>query len=483
MKRTNQPRVEKLRRRELLKAAGGCAALTNTSLLSTIFSLSATNAAVAQNNGLTGYKAMVCLFLFGGNDSYNLLSPLTAGEREDYLTARGGVYQPDNGGLGLPADDLHSIIDPGSGRTFGIHPSMPEMKPLYDSGKLGFLSNVGSLVEPTTKVDYQAQSNLPLGLFSHADLQRHWMTSVPQTRSQVTGWAGRLADLVSGATNSNQNISMNMSINNVNMLQTGGSVVPYVITDNGAQEVGWYGPTWTQAKIFKTLTDDALSRSYGNLIEGTFAKANRNALDAAIEFNNATSAVTAVDSFFPDDADASNLQKQLRMIAKTIGAQATLGQDRQIFFVSQGGWDNHDELMNNQAANLETVSQALKSFQDAMDGLGMTDKVVTFTASDFARTLNSNGKGSDHAWGGNQIVMGGPVRGGHVHGDYPTSLAPGNDLDVGRGRLIPTTSVDEMAAELAMWYGVENDNNMEVILPNVRNFLSAGDGYPIGFMS
>lgn len=483
MNRTNQPRVEKLQRREMLKAAGGCAALTNTSLLSTIFSLSATNAAVAQNNGLTGYKAMVCLFLFGGNDSYNLLSPLTAGEREDYLTARGGVYQPDNGGLGLPADELHSIIDPGSGRSFGIHPSMPEMKSLYESGKLGFLSNVGSLVEPTTKADYQTQSNLPLGLFSHADLQRHWMTSVPQTRSQVTGWAGRIADLVSGATNTNQNISMNMSINNVNMLQTGGSVVPYVITHNGSQEVGWYGPTWTQARIFKTLTDDVLSRSYGNLIESTFANANRNALDAAIEFNNATSAVTAVDEFFPDDADASNLQKQLRMIAKTIGAQATLGQNRQIFFVSQGGYDNHDELMNNQAENLETVSQALKNFQDAMDGLGMTDKVVTFTASDFARTLNSNGKGSDHAWGGNQIVMGGPVRGGRVHGDYPTSLAPGNDLDVGRGRLIPTTSVDEMAAELAMWYGVENDNNMEVILPNIRNFLRSGDGYPIGFIS
>ncbi|MEE2936548.1 MAG: DUF1501 domain-containing protein [Planctomycetota bacterium] len=483
MKRTNQSRVEKLQRREMLKAAGGCAALTNTSLLSTIFSLSATNAAAAQNNGLTGYKAMVCLFLFGGNDSYNLLSPLTAGEREDYLTARGGVYQSGNGGLGLSADELHSIIDPGSGRSFGIHPSMPETKSLYDSGKLGFLSNVGSLVEPTTKADYQAQSNLPLGLFSHADLQRHWMTSVPQTRSQVTGWAGRIADLVSGATNSNENISMNMSINNVNMLQTGGSVVPYVITHNGSQEVGWYGPTWTQARIFKTLTDDVLSRSYGNLIENTFAKANRNALDAAIEFNNATSAVTSVDSFFPADADASNLQKQLRMIAKTIGAQATLGQNRQIFFVSQGGWDNHDELINNQAENLETVSQALKNFQDAMDGLGMTDNVVTFTASDFARTLNSNGKGSDHGWGGNQIVMGGPVRGGRVHGEYPTSLAPGNDLDVGRGRLIPTTSVDEMAAELAMWYGVENDNNMEVILPNIRNFLRSGDGYPIGFIS
>jgi len=483
MKRTTRLRVSKIQRREMLKAAGGCAALTNTSLLSTLFSLSATNAAVAQTAGLTGYKAMVCLFLFGGNDSYNLLTPLTSGEREDYLSARGGVYQPGNGALGLPTTGLHSITDPTSGRTFGIHPSMPEMKTLYDQGKVGFLANVGSLVEPTTKAQYQSQSNLPLGLFSHADLQRHWMTSVPQTRSQVTGWAGRMADMVTGATNSNPNISMNMSLNNVNMLQTGGSVVPYVITDSGAQEVGWYGPTWTQAKIFTTLTDDVLARTYGNLVERTFANANRNALDAAIEFNQATSAVTSVDSHFPDDNNASALQKQLRMVAKSIGAQATLGQNRQIFFVSHGGYDNHDELINNQSDNLGTVSQALKSFQDAIDSLGMTNNVVTFTASDFARTLNSNGQGSDHAWGGNQIVMGGDVVGGNVHGAYPTSLAPGNDLDVGRGRLIPTTSVDEMAAELAMWYGVANDNNMEMILPNVRNFLNAGTTYPLGFMS
>lgn len=483
MKRTTQLRVDKLHRREMLKAAGGCAALTNTSLLSTLFSLSATNAAVAQSAGLGGYKAMVCLFLFGGNDSYNMLTPLSPGEREDYITARGGVYEQGNGALGLPTAGLHTVSDPASGRTFGINPAMPEMKTLYDQGKLAFLCNVGSLVEPTDKNDYQSQSNLPLGLFSHADLQRHWMTSVPQTRSQITGWAGRMADLVTGATNSNPNISMNMSLNNVNMLQTGGSVVPYVITDNGAQEVGWYGPTWTQAKIFTTLTDDVLSRTYGNLVERTFAHANRNALDAAIEFNNATSAVTSVDSFFPDDNNASNLQKQLRMVAKSIGAQGTLGQNRQIFFVSIGGWDNHDELINNQAGNLGTVSQALKSFQDAIDSLGMANDVVTFTASDFARTLNSNGKGSDHAWGGNQIIMGGSVDGGKIHGDFPTSLAPGNPLDVGRGRLIPTTSVDEMAAELAMWYGVANDNNMEMILPNVRNFLGAGTGYPIGFMS
>lgn len=466
-------------RRDFLKMAGGCAALTNTSLLSTIFNLSATNAAVAENvSGLTGYKAIVCVFLFGGNDSYNMLSPLTPGEREDYLDARGGVYEPGNGALGLDDTTLHAITDTDTSRTYGIHPSMPDLMPLYEDGKLAFLANVGSLVGPTTMDDYIAQSNLPLGLFSHADLQRHWMTSVPQTRSQIDGWAGRMADCIATSTDG---ISMNIALNSVNMWQTGGQVVPYIITDSGASEVGWYGQTWTQAKIFTTLTDDALTRAYGNLVERTFANANQNALDSAINFNTATSAVD-LPTVFPNES----LANQLKMVAKTIGARndPAINQTRQIFFVSAGGYDNHDELINNQAENLAEVSQALAAFYQATVDLGVADDVLTFTASDFARTLNSNGRGSDHAWGGNQIVMGGSVNGGKIHGDYPDSLAPGNELDLGRGRLLPTTAVDEMAAEIAMWYGVGNDSNLEYILPNIRNFPSVNSGTrPIGFMA
>lgn len=491
-KRTRRLDHVRFSRREMMKAAGGCAALTNTSLLSTLFQLSATNTAVAQSNSLGGYKAMVCLFLFGGNDSFNMLTPQTSGERDDYLTARGGVYAPGNGALGLSTSGLHTVTDSTSGRTFGLHPGMGEMKTLYDAGKLTFLCNVGSLVEPTTMDQYRSQANLPLGLFSHADLQRHWMTSVPQTRAQVTGWAGRMADMVNGSTNGNENISMNISLNNVNMLQTGGSVVPYVISDTGAREAAWYGLEWTQAKIFTQLTDDVLSRSYGNLLEKTFAQQNRIALDAAIEFNEATQAITAVDTHFPAESSATRLQNQLRMVAKTIGARQTLGQSRQIFFVSHHGWDNHDELIDNQQNNLSEISAGLKNFQDALDGLGVTNDVITFTASDFARTLSSNGRGSDHAWGGHQLIMGGGVQGGKIHGHYPfslsnpkspSSLGPEFDLDTGRGRLIPTTSVDEMSAELAMWYGVANDNNMEQILPNIRNFLDAGSSKPIGFLS
>lgn len=465
-------------RRDVLKLAGGCAALTNTSLLSTLFNLSATNAAVAADD-LSGYKAMVCIFMFGGNDSYNMLTPLSTGERANYLTARGGEYVPGNGALGLPEAGLHTLNDP-SGRTFGLHPSMGDLKPIYDAGDLTFLCNVGSLVEPTDMQQYQSGSNLPLGLFSHADLQRHWMTSVPQTRSQVTGWAGRMADLITDDVNSNPAISMNISLNQVNMLQTGGSVIPYIVTNNGASEVNWYGETWTQAKIYTQLTDDVLSRTYGNLVEKTFARGGRNALDAAIEYNEAVNAVNLNTAFRTTD---NNLASQLQMVAKTIGARDTIGQSRQIFFVNIGGWDNHDELINNQMYNLARVAEAMKDFNDAMTELGVANDVVTFTASDFARTLNSNGRGSDHAWGGNQIIMGGPVNGGQMHGTYPMDLSPGNPLDLGRGRMLPTTSVDEMSCELASWYGLENNARMEMVLPNIRNFVGAGVTRPIGFLN
>ncbi|TWT53119.1 hypothetical protein Pla22_07470 [Rubripirellula amarantea] len=480
-------------RRSMLKMAGGCAALTNTSLLSTILNLSATNAAVAQSGNLTDYKAIVCLFLFGGNDSFNMITPTsgsdTSGERKNYLDSRGGVYAAGNGALGLAASQLHTINDP-SGRTFGLHPELGDLKTLYDAGKLTFVCNVGSLVEPTTRAQYNTAASLPLGLFSHSDLQRHWMTSVPQTRSQVTGWAGRMADLLTNQTNNNDSVSMNIALDSVNMMQTGSGVVPYVIRSNGAQEVSWYSknPTWYYPRMFSQLTDDVLSRSYGNLLERTFAEQNRTALDAAIGFNQATSSITTFDNLFANvsgDNDGNRLRGNFKMIAKSIAARDTIDQKRQVFFVGLGGFDNHDELILNQTSTMARVNSALSDFQAAMDLIGMTDNVLTFTASDFARTLNSNGRGSDHAWGGNQIVMGGPVNGNRIHGQYPMNLANVEDgLDLGRGRLIPTTSVDEMAAEIAMWYGIDNDTNLEQVLPNIRNFHAANAGaHPIGMLS
>lgn len=483
-------------RRALLKAAGGCGLMTNTSLMATLLNLQATKATMAAETNPTGYKAIVCLFLLGGNDSYNMLTPYdgtsTSGEYGDYYSVRGGFDDGTNnpGGLALEQSTLVPIAGPDS-RTFGLHPGMaseagadPTADPsttgvarLYNDGNLSFVCNVGSLIAPTTRAEYDARTGLPLGLFSHADLQRHWMTGFPQSRSQITGWGGRMADLLQ-STNTNPSVSMNISVNGMNLFQTGNDVVPYAIGNNGATIVNGYNVDITQLgrqdRMYKRCIDNIMDQTYTDLLAKSFAEATRSSTDAAISFNNATSAVNITTPFASE-----NPSDQLEMVAKVIGAREALGQTRQIFFVTNGGWDNHNNLIAAHNTNLPEISRAVKSFYDATVELGVQDDVVLFTASDFARTLGTNGQGSDHAWGGNQIVAGGSVDGGKFFGDYPTSLLSPTDsfvgnLDLGRGRLIPTMSVDEMAADLSMWFGISNNQDLEAVIPNIRNFYSSG---------
>lgn len=469
--------LDTLSRRGFISAAGGCAALSSSSIMSTLLSLKASNAAMAmQGSDYDGYKAIVCVFLFGGCDSFNMLVPYAQEEYDDYYSIRG---DPADGGLALPREDLLEISDI-TGRKFGVHPSMPEVKELYDAGKAAFIANVGTLVRPTTMADYRARRDLPLGLFSHSDHIRHWQTSLPDSRSQVTGWAGRMADLVTDTTNDNENISMNISLSGVTIYETGRTVVPYVVQPSGATELSGYGRTNAQDRIYTRVTDGMLGQTYSDLLEKTYARTRRNSIDAAIEFNNAVNAVS-LQTEFPQ----SYLGSQMKMIAKTIGARKLLRQRRQIFFVTVGGWDHHDEVLANQERMLPDVSKSLRKFFEATVELGIDRDVVAYTVSDFGRTLSSNGRGSDHAWGGNQIVIGGGVNGSKVFGDYPDSLASdrNTDLDVGRGRVIPTMSVDEHSAELAMWYGIKNDDTLEAVLPNIRNFYQKTDTQPpVGYL-
>lgn len=456
-------------RRDFIKAAGGCGALTSASVLSSILNLQATNTAVAASGDTSGYKALVCLFTFGGWDSFNVLTP-NGTRYDEYATVRDT--------LAIPQADLLPISD-SSGNSFGLHPALTDIQGLYNSGKVGMVANVGSLVAPTTRADYQLKKNLPLGLFSHADLIRHWQTSVPESRSHLTGWAGRMADLLTDTVNTNSAVSMNISLNSTNLFETGNSVVPYVVGRNGATTLNGYGSTGAENRILTRTTDGLLEQTYRNLFEQTHSSIRRQSIDAAETFNTATNSV-ALNTVFPD----TGLGNDLKMVARSIASRETLGQSRQIFFVSRGGWDHHAQLLNNQDNMIPDVNASLKAFYDATVELGVDADVTTFTMSDFARTLSPNSNlGSDHAWGGNCMVMGGSVNGGDIHGEYPESLLLGNSLDVGRGRLLPTTSVDEYAAELAMWFGVENDNNMEYVLPHIRNFVAAGNASPIGFMS
>ena len=498
--------AETASRRSILKAAAaGCGMMTQASLVSTLLNLQATKAAVAAGGGGgDGDKAMVCLFLFGGNDSYNMLVPRNnasssnSTEYDDYASARGGYDDGINnpGGMALQESSLLPVNDPSnlSGRSFGLHPGLGHdardntstdvdngvnggVAKLYNDGNLSFVANIGSLVEPTNRTDYDNRSNLPLGLFSHADLQRHWMTGAPHTRSQITGWGGRMADLLA-STNQNPNVSMNVSINGVNMFQNGDNVTPYIIGQSGATEVSYYNTNNAQNRMFKKNIDNILNQTYSNLLAKTFAATNRNSIDAAIDFNAKVDNVTLNAKFDPE-----SLSQRFKKIAQVIGASSQLQQSRQVFFISLGGFDNHANLIEAQEGLMPQISRALGSFRNALTELGCEDDVVTFTASDFARTLHTNGNGTDHAWGGNQLVMGGGIDGGKILGDFPLSLSspidPTNgNLDLGRGRLIPTTSVDELAAELAMWFGVDNAADLELVLPNIGSFYSYNAGSP-----
>ena len=492
-------------RRSILKAAAaGCGMMTQTALVSTLLNLQATKAAVAAGGGGSGYKAMVCLFLYGGNDSFNMLVPRNnpsssnPTEYDHYASARGGYDDGNNnpGGMALQESDLLPINDPTnlSGRSFGLHPGLGHdardetstdvnngvnggVAKLYNDGNLSFVANIGSLVEPTNRIDYDNRSNLPLGLFSHADLQRHWMTGAPHTRSQITGWGGRMADLLA-STNQNPNVSMNVSINGVNMFQNGDNVTPYIIGQNGATEVSYYNNNSRQNRIFRKSVDNILNQTYSNLLAKTFSATNRNSVDAAIDFNAKVNNI-AINTKF----DLDTLSQRFKKIAQVIGASGPLQQSRQVFFISLGGFDNHANLIEAQGGLMPQISRALGSFYGALTELNCEDDVVTFSASDFARTLGTNGQGSDHAWGGQQLVMGGGIDGGKIFGDFPLSLTnpidPTNgNLDLGRGRLIPTTSVDELAAELAMWFGVDNAADLELVLPNIGSFYSYNAGSP-----
>ena len=465
-----------LSRRSFLGQAS-CAAVSALPVLSTLLNLKfASSVANAQTPPDSEYRALVCLFLNGGNDSFNMLVPRGASEYAEYAAVRQDLALA-SAAL-LPINPLNSAQ---VGRQLGVHPGMPELQQLFENGKAAFIANVGTLVEPgVTKAGFASGlSKLPVGLFSHSDQIEQWQTSLPDTRSGI-GWAGRAADLLNPL-NANPEVSMNISLGGSNVWQTGNSVFEYAITPDGAVGLTNYSKEWVQEygtrQIRSAAVDGQLALEYANVFQRTFAGAQRSALDAYDLFANATAPDLPVAATFPD----TPLGRQMRMIARTIAGRTALGAKRQTFFVSLGGWDHHDEVLNNQAAMLPVVSQAVGAFYNALELIGAQNNVTLFHASDFGRTLSSNGRGSDHAWGGNAFVVGGAVNGQKIYGSYP-DLYTDNPLDVGRGRLIPTTSVDAYFAELALWLGVPR-SSLPLVLPNIGRFYdTTSTGAPIGFL-
>ncbi|MEM9236701.1 MAG: DUF1501 domain-containing protein, partial [Verrucomicrobiota bacterium] len=365
-----------MNRRKFLGQAS-CAAVTATPILSTLLNLKMANTAVAAPAGPDDYKALVCFFFAGGNDSFNMLVPTGSSEYSNYAATRSNLALAQN--TLLPLNGTHN------GSTHGVHPAMPEVQSLYNSGKLAFVSNVGTLVEPVTLPSFvNGSAKLPAGLFSHADQIMHWQTSVPDQRGAL-GWGGRVADLLASC-NTNERISMNISLSGTNTFQSGAQTVSYEIEAAGNGSIAPLpyaeGENPTIAALGQTAINSMMDAEYSNLFMKTFAQRNRSAMDASAEFSAAIAGQT-VNTVF----SANQISQSFQMVAKTIAARKVLGMQRQTFFIMFGGFDHHDELLNSHAAMLPVVSKAMSEFDLAMTELGLNDKVTTFTASDFARTL------------------------------------------------------------------------------------------------
>jgi len=460
-------------RRSFVKAAS-CAAVGSTTLLNTIFNLRAIGAETHFNSAITAsedYKALVCITLGGGNDSFNMLVPNTTSEYNDYAASRSNIS--------LSKDSLRPInpINGASG-DFGLHASMPNMQSLFNSGDLAFMANIGSLIEPIeTKDDFYSGSiPNPLGLFSHSDMRQHWHTGLPDVRTNI-GWGGRIADMLTEA-NINQSIPMNISLVGSNTFQTGLESREFALDGaQGALALSGYNFDFNTATKRSTAVDNLIDATYVDIFEKTYMNTLKNAKEGGEVF---TAALDMVPDFATQFSD-TELSEALGMVARVIAARNNLNVSRQIFFIQIGGWDNHDDLLVDHAANLTEVDNALMEFKSALEEINMFDNVTTFSVSDFSRKLTTNGDGSDHAWGGNSFVMGGDVIGQKVYGTYP-SLSLDGDRTVNSGVLLPTMSADEYFAELAMWYGVPSSSLVD-ILPNVGAFYNPMSGIPpIGFL-
>ena len=455
--------LPQLQRREFLRRASmmGVAAQAAPFALQ----MAAIGEAAAQSQA-PGYRALVCVFLYGGNDYGNTLVP--------YDTASWNAYAAIRQAIATPRDALTpTLLTPGmplpGGRQMALAPQMTRMRALFDAGRLGVLLNVGTLVQPTTLAQYKAQSvPLPPKLFSHNDQQSVWQASNPE--GATTGWGGRIGDLFLSSNANAAFTCINASGNAVFM--SGRQAMQYQIATSGAVSInGVVRPIYGSQACADTLRR-LLTSERSHWMEQELTRVASRSISAQALVAGALSSQRALVTSF----DATNsLAQQLQIVARMIAARASLGVSRQVFFVSLGGFDLHDFLPTQHPGLLAKVSDALGSFYDATAELGVADSVTTFTASDFGRTLSSNGDGSDHGWGSHHFVMGGAVRGARFWGQLPEVSVNGAD-DVGQGRLLPTTSVDQLAATLARWMGV-SATDMPAVLPQIVNYSNRDLGF------
>ncbi|WP_347332866.1 DUF1501 domain-containing protein [Marinimicrobium locisalis] len=421
--------------------------------------------ALAQMPPTEDYKALVCIFLYGGNDSYNMVVP--------YSSAEYDVYKAVRNNLAIPQAELLPITPTQGGAVqYGLHPRMSQAQQLFADGRLAVLANAGALIAPVSKADYQNRAvPLPPQLFSHND-QQTFMQSLARDNAK-TGWAGRAADVMHSV-NINQQLSMNISLSGSNIWQSGREVFPYSVSGHGVETFKYFDEASddsaevTRAQVFRTLMEGASS----HIFQREYAAIQQRAWALSGELISALDAQPPLSTAFPSE---SKLAMDLKMVAKLISAREALDVKRQVYFVGFGDFDTHGDQNNRQPALFQQLSEAMGAFNSAMDELQLADQVTAFTMTDFGRTLTSNGDGTDHAWGGHQLIMGGAVNGSALYGTMP-ELHLNSDDDIGEGRIIPTTSIDQYGATLAHWFGLPSAD-FGGVFPNLGNFSQLDLGF------
>lgn len=490
----NEKNISVITRRDFIRRAA-CAAVGTAAMTSTIRDLRFMNAAVAQSN-LTDYKALVCIFLAGGNDSNNMILPTVTSEYNNYANIRTPV-------LAIPSlAILNTGYTDGAGHSYGLHPACPQLQTLFSEGKLACLMNTGTLVVPLTRAQYQSSLyKKPPQLFSHADQVTQWQTGIPD-QPALTGWGGRCADLLNSI-QPGAPISMSVSLTGANTFEIGNMVSQYNVSTSGA--ITLQGVTGARLAALTNI----LGLSYPNMQAQAYSDVAEHSINSGNLLNSAIAATANANywtNLFPTTITSptggspfnSSLSSQLKMVARLIEAgrrsvaNGGFGMKRQIFFCQVGGYDLHTNqtsyttgnpnnvLVGAHANLMAELSQSLLAFQRAMEQLNATypnfsQGVTAFTASDFGRTFPCNGQGSDHGWGSHHFILGGAVHGGQAYGKFPTLTVGGPD-DTSTGRWIPTTATDQYFATLATWFGVD-PSNLATVFPNVGRFASPNLGF------
>lgn len=413
----------------------------------------------------TDYKALVCVFLYGGNDYANTLVPYDQTSYNTYQSYRSNIAI-DRTTLG--ATVLSPTVALPNGLQYAMAPGLAPLMPIFDAGRMSVILNIGTLVQPTTKTQYTNQSvRLPPKLFSHNDQQSFWQAS--SSEGAVSGWGGRMGDLFAAGNGNATFTCVNVSGDAVYL--TGNSAVQYQVTTSGSVPVNAIQSTLFSSTACASALKGLLIAPSTQLFENEYARVAKRSIDANDVLTSAL-ASTTLTTVFPTGND---LASQLKLVARMIAARNTLGAKRQVFMVALNGFDTHNALTATHPGLMTKLGDAMAAFYQATVDLGVSSSVTTFTGSDFGRTLLSNNEGSDHGWGGVQFVLGGAVQGKAFVGSAPALGNNGAD-DVGQGRLLPTTSVDQMGATLANWFGVSATDQLSV-LPNLGNYSVTNLGF------